>query len=571
MTDQTDDSPPDHQNADELVFVALGGLGEIGMNVYLYGFGPPDDRQWLMVDLGITFPGASEPGVDIVLPDLQFIRSEKASLAGIVITHAHEDHIGAVIEMWPELEAPVYATPFTAGMLKAKLAEYGGAKRPKVREVKMGSRFDVGPFNVELVPMSHSIPETSGVAIRTPLGLTFHTADWKLDRAPLIGGSTDEARIKALGDEGVTALVCDSTNAFRDGTSPSETEVSQSLAEIVASAKGRVVITTFASNVARIKAVADAAEVTGRTLVIAGRALHRVIQVAMDTGYLPEDLKYFDQERFSNIPPDQCLALVTGSQGEERAALARAASGEHRDIKLSSGDLVIYSSRSIPGNEKSIIDIQNKLAGLGCKVMTDADGLVHVTGHPRREELKQLFAWTRPKVLVPMHGEVRHLKENARLGREAGIGDVRTVLNGELVRLAPGKSRVIDDVPHGRYYRDGRLIISEGEGAVRERRKLSVVGLVAVAIALGPKGDILGDVDVALDGIPEEDAEGDLMEDIVLDAVDGTIDSIPARRRRDPELLREAVRRSVRAAVDRAWGKRPIVKVLLNVVPSGRG
>jgi len=552
----------------ELVFVALGGLGQIGMNVYLYGLGPANDRRWLMVDLGLTFPGVSEPGVDIVLPDLRFIQDEKSALAGIFITHAHEDHIGAVLELWPSLQAPIYATPFAAGMLKAKFAEYGGRELPKVHEVKPGSRFDVGPFDLELVSMSHSIPETSGVAIRTPHGMVLHTADWKLDAEPLVGAPTDETKIKALGEEGVTALICDSTNAFRDGTSPSEAAVAQSLTEIIGKAKRRVAITTFASNVARVKAVADAAKATGRQLVISGRSLHRVIQVAIDTGYLPRDFSYLDQENFSHLAPEETLALLTGSQGETRAALARIASGDHRDIKLARGDLVIYSSRSIPGNEKSILEVQNKLAELGCTVMTDGDGLVHVTGHPRRDELAKIFAWVKPKILIPMHGEARHLKENARLAIEAGIPDVRTVLNGEMVRLAPGKSKVIDDVPVGRYFRDGRLVISEGEGSVRERRKLSVVGLVAVALAITPKGEVLGDIDIELDGVPEEDARGELMEDIVFDAIDGTLDSIPMKRRKDPEMVREAVRRSVRAAVDRAWGKRPIVKVLMNIVPA---
>mgnify|MGYP000023157335 CR=1 FL=1 len=569
MTEQSRTTKQSDEGS-ELVFVALGGLGEIGMNVYLYGLGPPDDRQWLMVDLGITFPGDEEPGVDVVLPDLQFIRGERSSLAGIVITHVHEDHIGAVIELWSGLGAPVYATPFTAGMLKAKLAEFGSGKRPKLNEVKLGSRFRAGPFDVELVSMSHSIPETSGLAIRTPHGLVFHTSDFKLDPAPLVGGGTDEDKIKALGKEGVTAVVCDSTNAFRDGTSPSETEVAKSLAGIIAAAPRRVIITTFASNVARIRAVSDAAKAAGRKLVVAGRALHRVIQVAIDTGYLPEDFEYVGPEHYKFLPPRECLALVTGSQGEPRAAMARMALGEHRELEAAEGDLVIYSSRMIPGNEKGILAIQNRLAAMGCTVMTDADALVHVTGHPRREELRQLFEWTRPKVLVPMHGEVRHLKENARLARLAGISDVPSVQNGELVVLAPGPSRVVDEVPVGRYYRDGRLIIAEGEGSVRERRKLSMVGLVAVAIALGPRGEVLGDIDVALDGVPEEDADGELMEDIVLDAVDGTLDSMPVRRRLDVEMLRDAVRRSVRAAVDRVWGKKPIVKVLINVARSGR-
>ena len=553
-------------SADELVFVALGGLGEIGMNVYLYGIGPPDDRQWLMVDLGITFPGEDEPGVDIVLPDLRFIEAESRSLAGIVITHAHEDHIGAVIEMWPKLKVPIYTTPFAAGMLKAKLAEFGGGLRPEINEIPASSKFKFGPFDLEYVAMSHSIPETSGLVLTTPQGRVFHTADWKLDPAPYIGQPTDETRISELGADGIDILVCDSTNAFRDGTSPSETEVAASLTKIIAQQSGRVAVTTFSSNVARIKAVGDAANATGRQLVVAGRAIHRVIRVAMDAGYLPEDFAYVDQEHCSYLPPREVLALVTGSQGESRAALARIASGEHRDIDLGHGDAVIYSSRTIPGNEKSILAIQNKLAGKGCKIITDADGLVHVTGHPRRDELARMFDWVKPKLMVPMHGEVRHLRENARLATAAGIETAMPLVNGQLLRLAPGKPKVIDEIPVGRYFRDGRLVISEGEGSVRERRKLSAVGLVAVALAMTPRGTVLGDVDLALDGIPEEDANGELMEDLVLDAVDGTIESIPQRRRKDIEMVREAVRRSTRAAVDRAWGKRPIVKVLINIV-----
>lgn len=550
------------------MFVALGGLGEIGMNVYLYGIGPADDREWLMVDLGITFPGENEPGVDIVLPDLRFIEAEAQALSGIVITHAHEDHIGAVIEMAPRLRAPIYLTPFAAGMLKAKLAEFGAGQKPDIREIQPESRFKVGNFDLEYVAMSHSIPEASGLVIKTDYGTVFHTADWKLDQDPLVGKPTNEARIQELGKEGVDVLVCDSTNAFRDGTSPSEAEVAKSLVEIIEQESGRVVLTTFSSNVARIKAVGDAARATGRQLVVAGRALHRVIRVAMDTGYLPSDFSYVDQEHFGYLAPHEALALLTGSQGEPRAALSRVAQGDHRDIRLGPGDAVIYSSRIIPGNEKGILEIQNKLAEGGCKIITDNEGLVHVTGHPRRDELRKMFEWTNPRVMVPMHGEMRHLKENARLARQAGIPGVAAVKDGQMLRLLPGKPKVIDDVPVGRYYRDGRLIIAEGEGPVRERRKLSVVGLVAVALALTPRGELLGDVDVALDGIPEEDAEGELMEDLVLDAVDGTIDSIPGKRRKDSELVREAVRRAVRAAVDRAWGKRPIVKVLINIVPT---
>ena len=553
--------------ADELVFVALGGLGEIGMNAYLYGVGKPDTRRWLMVDLGITFPeGEDDPGVDVILPDLRYIEANKAALTGLVITHAHEDHIGAVIELWPRLQCPVYATPFTAGMLKAKLAEYGGALKMKITEVPLGGRFKAGPFDLELVSMAHSIPETSALAIRTHHGLVFHTADWKLDATPYIGLPPDEARIAALGDEGVLALICDSTNAMREGRSPSETEVAKSLAKIIKAAPHRVAVTTFASNVARVKAVADAARAAGRHLVVAGRALERVINVAIDTGYLPKGFRYVEQREFSYLDREEVVCLVTGSQGESRAALARIAENEHPDVSFTKGDLVIFSSRTIPGNEKSVGHIQNSLVRMGCDILTDNEALVHVTGHPRRDELKQMYGWTRPQIAIPMHGEARHLKEHAKLAAGCGVKEILVLTNGEIVRLAPGPAAVIDDAPVGRLFRDGRLLVPSDEGPVRERRKLAQVGLVAVALALSRRGELLGEPQVALDGIPAADADGDLMLDIVYSAIDGTLRSIPPGRRKDIEVLTEAVRRAVRSAVADAWGKKPIAKVLITVV-----
>jgi ribonuclease J len=552
---------------DELVFLALGGLGEIGMNAYLYGLGPPDARKWLMVDLGITFPeGEDDPGVDVIFPDLRFIEEERTALAGIVITHAHEDHIGAVIDLWPRLGVPVYATPFTAGMLKTKLAEYGGKLDIPIREVPLNGRFEVGPFDIELIEMAHSIPESSALAIRTPLGLVVHTGDWKLDQTPIIGKPPDESRLAALGDEGVLALVCDSTNAMRDGQSPSERDVAKTLAKIVKAAPHRVAVTTFASNVARVKAVADAARAAGRELVIAGRALHRVIEVAIDTGYLPQGFRYVDQQRVGDYKRSEVVCLVTGSQGEPRAAMARIADNEHPDISLDKGDLAIFSSRTIPGNEKAVGWIQNNLVRMGIDVITDAEELVHVTGHPRRGELRQLYAWTRPKIAVPMHGEARHLKAHADLAREAGVGEVQVAYNGEMVRLAPGPVRIVDDAPVGRLFRDGNLIVPSEEGPVRERRKLAHVGIIIVALVLTRRGEVVSDPLVALDGIPQEDDEGEPMFELVLGAVEGTLKSIPRDRRRDIEMVTEAVRRAVRGEVAGAWGKKPIVKVLVSVI-----
>ena len=551
---------------DELVFAALGGLGEIGMNVYLYGYGPPNQRQWLMVDLGITFPDETEPGVDIVLPDLKFIESNRKSLVGIVLTHAHEDHVGAVLELWPKLRVPIFASPFTAGMVRAKATEIMSGDRLPIREIPLGGRFEAGPFEVELVTMSHSIPEPSALAIRTPGGLVLHTGDWKLDRTPYVGDTANEQRLRELGEEGVLAMVCDSTNAMRDGRSPSETDVARSITEIVKGAKRRVAVTTFSSNVARIKAVWEAANASGRRLIVSGRALHRVIEVARETGYLPEEFDYLDQNEAQNIAPRETCILCTGSQGEPRAAIARIAANEHPAIALAKGDMVVFSSRTIPGNEKPVGRIQNALARMGVDLVTDGDALVHVTGHPRRDELREMYGWIRPKIVVPMHGEARHLKENGRIASACGVGEIVIATDGEIVRLGPGQPKITGRVPVGRYYRDGQLIVPSEEGPVRQRRKLAVVGIAVVALTLSGKGEVLGEAQVTLDGIPEVTDDGETFYDVALDAVDDTIASIPPGRRRDPEVVREAVRKAVRAEISQAWGKKPIVKVLINVI-----
>ena len=565
-----DKRPGSGGGRNELVFVGLGGLGEIGMNLYLYGYGPPDARKWLMVDCGITFPeGEFDPGIDVILPDVRFIEENRGDLVGILITHAHEDHIGAVIELWPRLKAPVYATPFTAGMLRAKLAEWGGDLQIPINVVQLDSRFKLGPFDVELVTLAHSIPEMSAVALRTPQGLVFHTGDFKFDATPVIGTPLDETRLKRLGEEGVQALIIDSTNAFREGASPSEQDVAKSLAEIIAKAKTRVAVTTFSSNVARIKAVAEAARAANRQVVVAGRALHRVIEVAVDTGYLPQGFRFLDQDQFKSLPRRDIVLLCTGSQGEQRAALARIAEEEHPEISFDKGDIVIFSSRTIPGNEKGVGRIQNNLARAGCDILTDNEALVHVSGHPRRDELRRMYSLLRPKVVVPMHGEARHLKAQAQLARDQGAETVFTVQDGEIVRLAPDPA-VIDDAPVARLFRDGRLLVPEADGPVRARRKLAAVGIVMVSLCLSRRGELMAEPLAELDGVPAETGDGEDMLDVVLDAVDGTWRSLPGPGRKSPDLVSEAVRRAVRSAVAQVWGKKPICKVLVNVIDSKR-
>jgi ribonuclease J len=549
------------------VFVPIGGVGEIGMNIYLYGYGPPGNREWLIVDMGITFGGDTEPGVDVILPDIRFLEAERPNLKGLLLTHAHEDHYGAVIDLWPRLgRIPVYATPFTASMLRSKLGEVGMLKDFPLEVMPMGGRRTIGPFDIELVTMSHSIPEPSGVVIKTDLGTVLHTGDWKLDETPLTSGPTDEARLRALGQEGITALICDSTNAVRDGISPSEADVAITLEKLIREAPRRVAVTTFASNVARIGSVAKAARAAGRTLVVVGRAMYRVIEAAQETGYLDPELPILPETEFERIAPGKVVALCTGSQGESRAAMARIALGEHPNVELDAGDWVIFSSRTIPGNEKAVSRVQNGLSDQGIEVITDQDAPVHVSGHPRRGELEQLYRWTLPKIAIPMHGEGKHLEAQARLAERLGVSEVVRVRNGAMVRLAPGPASIIDEVPVGRLYRDGAIITSADDGQVRERRKLGFVGSVTVSLVVSDKGQLLADPEVALTGLPRTDTHGTPFETIVRDAAIGTIESIPRPRRKDSSLVSEAVRRGVRAAVNQAWGKKPVCSVLLTVL-----
>ena len=556
-----------HAPKTDFVFLPLGGVGEIGMNLYLYGYGPEGAREWLIVDMGVTFGSEAEPGVDVILPDIRFIEEERRNIAGLLLTHAHEDHFGAVTDLWPALAGiPVYATPFTAEMLKSKLTEIGLVNGFPLQVIPMGDRRKIGPFDVELISMSHSIPEPSAVVIRTPLGAALHTGDWKLDDNPLTSAPTDSARLKALGNDGIAALICDSTNAIRDGVSPSEADVAVVLARLIREAPRRVAVTTFASNVARLGSVAKAARAAGRELVVVGRAMLRVIEAAQATGYLDPNLNFHDETVFAKLPPRKVVALCTGSQGEPRAALARIAQGEHPNVELEEGDRVIFSSRTIPGNEKAVSRVQNGLADLGTEVITDQDEAVHVSGHPRRGELEQLYGWVKPGIAIPMHGEGRHLEAHARLAESLGVEQVVRARNGTMVRLLPGPAEIIDDVPVGRLYRDGTILTRADDGQVRERRKLSFAGSVAVSLVLSDKGVLLAEPEIALTGLPLADAQGTPFAEIVRGAVSGTIESIPRPKRKDQALVSDAVRRSVRAAVNQAWGKKPMCSVLVTML-----
>jgi ribonuclease J len=545
----------------ELVFAPLGGVGEIGMNLSIYGLGDERRRQWLAVDLGVSFAAEEHlPGVDLILPDIRYLVAERKNLAGLVITHAHEDHFGAIIELWPKLKVPIYATPFTAALLEAKRASEPGAPEIPVTIVPLGGRFKVGPFDIELVSMAHSIPEANALIIRTPAGTVLHTGDWKIDPTPILGDATDEKKLRALGEEGCRALVGDSTNAVREGRSPSEKDVAATIAEIIKAARGRVAVTTFASNVARLRGVIDAAHAAEREVVVVGRAMDRIIQVARETGYMEgvQDLRSVDA--YGCLPPRKVVALCTGSQGEPRAALSRIAEDQHPDVTLSRGDTVIFSARTIPGNEKAVGRIVNGLIDQGITVITDRNALVHVSGHPRRAELDELIGWVKPQLLIPVHGEALHLSEHAALARRCGVKEVVQCRNGDLVRLS-APAGIIDEVPAGRVYKDGSVLVEADSRTVADRKRLSFAGAVSVALALTAKGEMVDDPSVDLIGIPERDRDGGLIYEAVYDAVLTTFESLPRKRRSDPDAVAESIRRAVRADIAERWGKKPMCHV----------
>jgi len=545
----------------QLVFAPLGGVGEIGMNLSIYGLGDERHRTWLAVDLGVSFAAEDHlPGVDLILPDVRYVAEERKNFAGIVLTHAHEDHFGALIDLWPRLKLPVYATPFTAALLEAKCVGEPGAPKIPVTIVALGSRFNIGPFDVELVTMAHSIPESNALIIRTPGGTVLHTGDWKIDPTTILRDPTDEKKLRALGQEGCLALVGDSTNAVREGRSPSEADVAKTIAGLVKNARGRVAVTTFASNVARLRAVADAARAADREVVIIGRAMERVVQIARETGYLDGVQDFRPADAYGYLPPNKVVALCTGSQGEPRAALSRIAEDQHPEVTFSPGDLVIYSARTIPGNEKAVGRIINLLIEQGIEIITDRTHLVHVSGHPRRAELEELIGWVKPKVVVPVHGEALHLHEHAALARRCGVREVVQCRNGDLVQLSP-QVRVIDEVPAGQIYKDGTLLVDADTRTVADRRRLSFAGAVSVAIAISEKGEMVDAPSLDLIGIPERDRDGDSMYEAVREALIETFESLPRGRRRDPDSVAEALRRSVRAAVAERWGKKPMCHV----------
>jgi len=537
---------------EELLFLALGGSGEIGMNVNLYGC----RGVWIMADLGLTFADSDYPGIDLILPDLEFIESQQERLIGIILTHGHEDHIGALPYLSEDLKAPLFATPFTAGLIAGKLEEEGLTGRVKLNIVERGGSIELGPFKVSFVALSHSIPEGNGLLIETPFGNIFHTGDWKIDDTPVLGEAPSTEALTRIGDEGVLALVCDSTNVFQNAPSGSEEGVHEGLLAQVMMANGRVLVTTFASNAARLQTIGRVAREAQRKVCVAGRSLDRILRVAQATGYLKDFPPQISFEEAMRLPRSEVLIIATGGQGEPRAALGRVASGSH-ELKLGKDDTVIFSSRIIPGNEVAIGRIMNQLSDLGVNIVTEKQAHVHVSGHPGRPELTQMYDWVRPEIVVPVHGEARHLAEHARLALSHGVPKAVVQKNGDVIRLAPGEPEKIGEERVGRLILDGDVILPADGATIGERRKISVNGLITVSLAIGKDGRLAGAPQVRPFGVPVEEDRGDF----IADASDAAGRAFSQGA--DEDKMREAVRLAVRRCATLWTGKKPIVEVIL--------
>lgn len=539
---------------DDVLFMPLGGANEIGMNLNAYRY----RGKWVLIDLGIGFAGAHLPGIEVVVPNIDALIPHKGDIAGLILTHAHEDHLGAVATLWPELGCPVYATPFTAAVLKNKLAEEGIQGKVKVYEVKAGEQYALGPFGFEMVPVTHSIPEMHAVALRTDKGIIMHTGDWKLDHSPMVGVTTDEATLAKYGDEGVLAMVCDSTNVFVEGESGSESDVRTNLTEVIRHCPERAVVTTFSSNIARLETIIYAAMDAGRSVALAGKSIWRMVQAAQDSGYLKDAGNFLTDIQGMELPRNKVLFICTGCQGESRAALSKIARGEHPGIRLSPNDTVIFSSRTIPGNEANIGYIINKLVGQGVEVINDRTGFIHVSGHPCRGELERMYQLVRPRIAVPVHGEARHIHEHAKFARELQVPVTIEPTNGVVINLTAKTPGIIGHVPWGYLALDGTSLIDSNSSIIRTRRKLRDDGFMVVSLTISKKGDLAGSPMISAPGCLDDIEDKELL-NALRDEVAETV--IKNGRSGKGKLLDESIRNAIRKLIRDELGKKPVLAV----------
>lgn len=544
--------PPD----DALWYLSLGGAGEIGMNLSLYGTA----GKWLIVDCGVTFGDEMTPGIDIIMPDISFIADRKDDLVGMVVTHGHEDHIGAIEHLWSRLNCPVYATKFTAELIRNKLSHSDLIRRVKIIEIDKGGSFEIGPFKGDMIPVTHSIPESNMLALRTAHGTVLHTGDWKFDPDPIVGDLTDEARLQQLGREGVMAVVGDSTNALVEGHSGSERDAQNGLIDLFRGVSNRIVVTCFSSNIARLKSIAEAAKRTDRYVTLVGRSLWRNAEVAEECGYLPEFNEFLSENEAMLSPRDKIVIVSTGCQGEARAALWRIAMSDHPEIELDEGDTIIFSSRDIPGNEKAIARLQNRLIARGMKIITSHQAPVHVSGHPAQEELTQLYQWVRPRLVLPVHGELRHQQEHERIAKECQVPHSLIPANGQIIRLGPGVHEVVAEVPSGRWGLDGKVLRRLDDETAKSRRKMSFNGATVVTVVMDERGRVVREPQVSLLGIGDDDGNMALQEEIAAAAHDA-IENMPKSTRIDDAAVRHAVAQVSRRLLQDVHGKKPVMDV----------
>src|SRR5690625_4108948 len=543
----------------ELFFLPLGGTGEIGMNLNLYGHA----GKWLMVDLGVAFGEHDLTGIEVVMPDPDFIVERADDLVGLVLTHGHEDHLGAVPYLWKYLRCPIYATPFTAALLRRKLSDDRVQDAPKIIEVPLSSRFTLDPFDIELVTLTHSIPEPNALIIRTACGTVVHTGDWKLDPDPLVGDDYDDKRLREISEEGVLALVGVSTNALEPGRAGSEVDVREALEKAVGRMKNRVAVACFASNVARLETVMRVAEAQGRRVALVGRSMHRIVAAARETGYLQDLPPLIDNRDVGYLPREEVLLLCTGSQGEPRAALWRIANDDHTEVRMEPGDAVLFSSRVIPGNEKSIQSLYNLLAGRGIEIVTAGEeDPIHVSGHPCRDELIDMYGWVKPRIAIPVHGEVRHLHAHARLAQECQVPEAIVARNGAVVQLAPGPARIVDHVHSGRLALDGKVLRPVDSPVLRHRRRMVYNGSLAATVVVDRGGGLLVEPRFAARGLYDVEEEPEV-ESAAAKAVESALHRLSRHERRQDGLLQEALRVAIRRALQHELGKKPMVEVQL--------
>lgn len=554
---------------DEFVFLPLGGSGEIGMNLNAFGFGPADNRQWVVVDIGVTFGGPDTPGVEIIMPDISFLEEQRSNVLGIVLTHAHEDHMGGLARLWPRLRCPVYATPFTMYLVKDRLSEFGLLESVELHDVALKGSFNLGPFNFELITLTHSIPEPNALAIKTKLGTILHTGDWKIDPAPQIGEPVDEMALRALGEKGVTAMICDSTNVFSPGEAGSEEGVREEISKVISEYTGvGVAVAAFASNVARLESIMLAARENDRSVCLVGRSMRRMVGAAKSIGLLSKIGELLTEDEAQALPSAHVLYLCTGSQGEPRAALSRIAAGEHRSVKFGEGDVVIFSSKIIPGNDKNIFALQNALADDGVHVVTEKDRPIHVSGHPCRDELTLMYEWVKPDIAIPVHGERRHLLEHARLAKSIGIEKAYAPRNGEMIKLAPNGPEVVDLTPSGRLHQDGHAIVSSLDEGLRLRRKMAYAGHISIGLVVDQRGKIISGPEPRISGFAEG-KRGEILDvllDVVEDAALEAYETLSMKARKDEDVIEDRLSARVKRRVRELTDKRTIVEVIVHKV-----